>query len=114
MLKLQSKPHRMLVTILICNNVVNIAAAAIATMIAIEALGSTGVGVATGAMTFLILVFGEITPKSYFHQKNEKMSLLLAGPLYALTVVLYPVVVFIELISRGILRLGAPRGRRMR
>jgi len=103
--KLKSNPHRLLVTILICNNVVNIAAASIATMIAIGAFGSMGVGIATGIITFLILIFGEITPKSYFHQKNERMSLILARPMYVLSMILYPIIIFIELISRGMLRL---------
>jgi len=103
--KLKSNPHRLLVTILICNNVVNIAAASIATVISIKAFGSIGVGVATGAITFLILIFGEITPKTYFHQKNERMSLLIARPIYILSIVLYPIIAMIEAISKGMLKL---------
>lgn len=104
--KLKSRPHRLLVTILIGNNVVNIGAAALATVVATRALGSSGIGVAIGVMTLLILVFGEITPKSLFHQKAERMSLLVAQPIYILSYVLYPVIVFLELINRGILRIG--------
>jgi CBS domain containing-hemolysin-like protein len=74
-------------------------------MIAIDAFGSVGVGVATGAITFLILIFGEITPKSYFYQKNEEMSLLVARPIYVLSVILYPIIIFIEAISNGLLRI---------
>lgn len=107
--RLKDNPHRLLVTILICNNVVNIAAASIATVVAIDAFGSTGVGIATGIMTLLILIFGEITPKSYFHQKNEKASLVLARPLYALTMVLYPVIIAIEGVSKGVLKLTGMR-----
>ncbi len=111
--KLKSDPHRLLVTILICNNIVNIASASIATLIATEAFGSSGVGIATGIMTFLILVFGEITPKSYFHQNNEKMSLLMSGPLHALSIILYPVIWFIEIISKALLHaLGTRRSRK--
>jgi putative hemolysin len=104
--KLKANPHRMLVTILIGNNVVNIGAAALATIIFTEVFGSAGIGMATGIMTFLVLVFGEITPKSFFHQNAERMSLLVAGPIYILTYVLYPVIIVVELISRGILRAG--------
>jgi len=103
--KLKANPHRLLVTILIGNNLVNIAAASLATLVAINAFGSTGMGIATGAITFLILVFGEIVPKSYFHQNAEKVSLLVARPIYALTYILYPFILFIESISRGVLRL---------
>ncbi len=102
---LKANPHRMLVTILIGNNVVNIAAAGLATIMFTEIFGSSGVGIATGVMTFLVLVFGEITPKSFFHQNAESMSLLVARPVYILTYILWPVIVVIELISRGLLRI---------
>lgn len=104
--KLKARPHRLLVTILICNNVVNIGAAALATVLATDAFGSSGLGIAIGVITVLILVFGEITPKSLFHQKAERMSLLVARPLYVLSYILYPVIVFLEFINRGILRIG--------
>jgi CBS domain containing-hemolysin-like protein len=104
--KLKARPHRLLVTILIGNNIVNIGAASLATLVITEAFGSSGIGIAIGIMTFLILVFGEITPKSFFHQKAEKMSLLVARPLYVLSYILYPVIVFLEFINRGILRIG--------
>ena len=107
--KLKENPHRMLVTILIGNNVVNIGAAALATILFTEMFGSSGVGIATGIMTFLILVFGEITPKTYFHQNSETMSLIVARPLYILTYILYPVIIVVELLSRGILRMGGVR-----
>ncbi len=107
--KLKSNPHRMLVTILIGNNIVNIGAAALATVVAIESFGSLGMGIATGIVTFLILIFGEIVPKSFFHQNAEKMSLLVAQPIYILSYVLYPIIAVVELISKGILRLGGVR-----
>lgn len=110
--KLKSNPHRMLVTILIGNNVVNISAAALATAVAMEAFGSVGLGIATGVITFLVLIFGEIVPKSFFHQNRERMSLLVAQPIYALSYVLYPVIVVVEFISKGVLRLGGVRKHR--
>ena len=110
--KLKEGPHRLLVTILIGNNLVNIAAAALATVVFTDIFGSQGIGIATGVMTFLILVFGEITPKSFCHQNAEKVSLLMAGPLYVLTKILYPVIIFIEYLSLGILKVFGTRKKR--
>jgi putative hemolysin len=110
--KLKSNPHRMLVTILIGNNVVNIGAAALATVVTMNIFGSMGVGIATGIMTFLILVFGEIVPKSFFHQNAEKMSLLVAQPLYVLTYLLYPIIIVVEIISKGVLRMAGVKRRK--
>ncbi|MFH1537166.1 MAG: hemolysin family protein [Patescibacteria group bacterium] len=62
--KLKKNPDKLLITILIGNNLVNIAAASLATVLAVDLLGSIGAGIATGVMTFLILLFGEIIPKS--------------------------------------------------
>ena len=62
--QLKKDPSRMLTTILIGNNLVNIAASVMATVIATRAFGSAGPGIAVGVLTILILVFGEITPKS--------------------------------------------------
>lgn len=107
--KLKSNPHRMLVTILIGNNIVNISAAAFATIVFTDAFGSVGIGIATGIMTFLILIFGEIVPKSFFHQNAERMSLIIAQPVYILSYILYPLIVLVEFISKGILRLGGAR-----
>jgi putative hemolysin len=61
---LKKDPSQMLTTILIGNNLVNIAASALATVIATREFGSIGPGIAVGLLTFFILVFGEITPKS--------------------------------------------------
>ncbi len=107
--KLKSNPHRMLVTILIGNNIVNIGAAALATMVFTEVFGSYGIGIATGIMTFLILIFGEIVPKSFFHQNAERMSLIIAEPVYILTYILYPVIAIVEFISKGVLRISGAR-----
>ncbi len=106
LLKLKSDPHRLLVTILIGNNLVNILAASIATILFTDLFGSNGIGIATGVMTFLVLVFGEISPKTYFHQKAEKMSLLVARPILYLSFVIYPVIVFAEKISNVVLRIA--------
>src|SRR5688500_5132322 len=61
--KLKARPERLLVTILLVNNVANIAAAAITTAVALDLYGDAGVAYATGLVTFAVLIFGEITPK---------------------------------------------------
>ncbi len=109
--KLKSNPEKLLITILIGNNVVNIGAASLATVLATDAFGSSGVGIATGVMTLLVLIFGEITPKSIANAKNEKISLLMARPLLLLMYILYPIIVILELITKLITKVtGAQDG----
>ena len=91
---------RMLITLLIGNNLVNIGASAFATVVATEHLGALGPGVAVGVLTFLILVFGEITPKSLAISHSVKISLVVAPVVLLLMRVLYPLVwVFEHLIT---------------
>lgn len=78
LLRLKQDPERLLVTLLIGNNVVNIAAASVATWVATRAFGSAGVGIATGAMTLLVLFFGEIVPKSFAARNAERIALTIA------------------------------------
>ncbi len=95
--KLKDEPQRMLSTILIGNNLVNVAASAMATSIAISMFGSAGIGIATGIMTFLILVFGEITPKTIATQHNEAISLFVARPLWYMGIVLAPILNLLDI-----------------
>ncbi|NBC12402.1 MAG: DUF21 domain-containing protein [Gammaproteobacteria bacterium] len=90
--RLKSDPSRMLITILIGNNVVNIAASAIATVLATKWLGHLGPGVAVGVLTALILVFGEITPKSLATRYSERISLVIAPVLVTFMHAIYPLV----------------------
>ena len=98
---LKSSPSRLLVTILIGNNVVNVASSALATVFATNFALSRGfesstgmvIGVVTGVMTFLILLFGEITPKSFAHKHAVKFSLFVAPILNFLQLLLYPIVI---------------------
>lgn len=90
--KLKSDPHKLLITILIGNNIVNIGASAYAAVLFIDLFGSNAIGVATGVMTFLILVFGEITPKSFAHTHSVGVSLFMARPVYYLQMMLFPLV----------------------
>jgi CBS domain containing-hemolysin-like protein len=89
---LKKDPSRMLITILIGNNVVNIAASAIATVIATQYFGHRGPGIAVGVLTVLILVFGEITPKSLATRFSERISLAVAPLIYGFMRLIYPLV----------------------
>lgn len=73
--KLTEAPNKLFGAILIGNNIVNIGASSLATILAANTFGSSRVGIATGLMTILILIFGEITPKSIAKQKSEVVSL---------------------------------------
>lgn len=82
--------------VLLGNNLVNIGAASMATVLAVQKFGSAGVGIATGAMTLLILIFGEMYPKAYFRINAAKMGLLFAPVIYLLQIVFYPITISLE------------------
>ena len=88
--KLLSDPNRLLSSILIGNNLTNIAGSSLMTSIAIDLFGNTGVGIATGIMTLLILIFAEITPKSLAAQNAEKLSLSLSRFVYINMILVTP------------------------
>ncbi len=101
--KLLEDEIRLLSTILIGNNLVNIAASAIATSIAIEIFGSSGVGIATGVMTFLILVFGEITPKSLGNNRSIQYARVVAPFLVWMERIFTPFVSFFSWLIKVII-----------
>ncbi len=102
--KLVSEPERMLSTLLVANNVVNILSASVATILFISLLGETwGPWVATAVMTSVLLVFGEITPKTLAARYPERFSLAVAPTISRLSIVLAPVASFFSAITRGIL-----------
>lgn len=96
---------KMLTTILIGNNIVNIAATSLTTVFVIRLFGNELVGVASGLLTLVVLVFGEITPKSLAAARAEELSLRFAGVIRFLMVVLTPVIFLVEGISRLLLLL---------
>lgn len=103
---LLSNPSRWLVTILIGNNLANIAAASLATILVQQWIGGTQgkiVGIVTGVMTFIILLFGEITPKRYCREHAEKVSLKVIGPIFFLSTILSPVIGSLNFLTSGIL-----------
>ena len=94
--RLKSHPQRILITVLIGNNLVNIAAASIATIIAAKIFESNVIGITTGLMTLIILIFGEITPKSISIRYNEKISRLTARLLLWIEYLFMPIVWLFE------------------
>ncbi len=103
--KLVNNPSKLLSAILIGNNVVNIGASALLTSLAIDYYGSSGVGIATGVMTLLILIFGEITPKSLAAQNSEKVSLRLSKFIYIIIIVLSPIILVLTHITNFLVKL---------
>jgi len=102
--RVKSNPERLLVTILVGNNVVNIGSASLATSVTTSLFGDAGVGIATGIMTLLVLTFGEITPKSYATHNAEKISLRIARTIEIISKVLFPIVRIFEAFSNLMLR----------
>ena len=94
---------KLLSAILIGNNIVNLSASSIATILATKLLGSAGAGIATGILTFLILIFGEISPKTLATIHAEKLSLIYSGPISFLMKVLTPVIFIINKLAMGFL-----------
>lgn len=98
-LKLVENPSKMLSAILIGNNIVNISASALATTVTTEVFGSKFIGVSTGVLTLVVLLFGEITPKTLATLYSEKMSMIYIHIIYPLTLVLTPVILLVDKLS---------------
>lgn len=96
---------KMLSAILIGNNIVNLSASSVMTTFAINLWGSKAVGVATGALTLTILMFGEIIPKTWAMQRAESITLLFSPLIRLLMAILTPVIFLIDKLSNCILRL---------
>lgn len=112
-LKLIENPTKLLSAILIGNNIVNISASSLTTSFAIQLAHKLGfsnmvslfTGLATGILTLLVLIFGEIVPKSFATVSSEKLSLLYAKPIYLITNVLAPASFLMNKLSDGLLRM---------
>jgi len=104
--KLKSNPSRMLAAINLGNALTNVGSSALATQISLGLFGSNGLAIAIGIMTFVLLVFGEITPKSYCFANATKISLKVSGIILVFSYVFYPFVVFFEKITRGMLQIA--------
>ncbi len=104
--KLKSNPSRMLAAINLGNALTNVGSSALATQISLGLFGSNGLAIAIGIMTFILLVFGEITPKSYCFANATKISLKVSGMILVFSYVFYPFVILFEKITRGMLRIA--------
>ncbi|ANU35352.1 CNNM domain-containing protein [Vibrio scophthalmi] len=103
--KLLDRPDRLIGLILIGNNLVNILASAIATILGMRLYGNLGVAIATGALTLTILVFAEVTPKTLAALYPERVSYASSIVLTILMKLLSPVVIFVNFITNGFIRL---------
>ncbi|MCS5528152.1 MAG: hemolysin family protein [Nitrosopumilus sp.] len=103
--KLKTNPSWMMSSVNLGNNLVNVGASALATSVAMRLFGNDGLGIAVGIMTFLILVFGEITPKTYCNANSTKIALRYAPVLLGFSYVFYPVVKFFEVITKGVVKM---------
>ena len=103
--KILQNPNRMLSTILVGNNLVNISTTALATSLALRLFDARGVGITIAVLTVILLVFGEITPKTYAATNSEKMAFLVARPIFWVETILSPVVKALSAIAAFLIRL---------
>ncbi|MBR4021500.1 MAG: HlyC/CorC family transporter [Ruminococcus sp.] len=98
-LKIANSFEDALTTVLVGNNIVNITMASVGTILFTSLFGSKGVGISTAVITVLVLIFGEVLPKSFAKQNAEKLALIFAGPLSALIFIFKPIVLFFNLLA---------------
>jgi putative hemolysin len=104
--KLAEKPERFLATVLLGNNLVNIAAATLGTIIAVSAFGLPwGPIIATVGVTALVLVFGEVIPKTFAVHHSQRLSIIFAEPLRIIELCFYPLILALERIGLSLTRI---------
>ena len=103
--KLKSNPSRMMSSVNLGNNLASIAATALATDISLKLFGDDGLAIAIGIMTFLILIFGEITPKTYCNANAVKVAIKNSRILLIFGYTLFPIVWIFEIITKGMIKL---------
>lgn len=103
--KLTENSGKLLGSILVGNNVVNIAATSISTLLFTKKFGAQGVALATTVMTIVVLIFGEITPKSIAANNSEKIAILVSKPIKIIIIILTPVVWVFNIITNIIFKL---------
>ncbi|MEG3638832.1 hemolysin family protein [Magnetococcus sp. PR-3] len=101
---LKSNTDRMLITLLIGNNLVNIGASAIATVLATQLFGDMGPGLAVGGLTLFILIFGEIVPKTFAARNMVTIGLIVAPPLFLFAKLVFPLTWLLEHITQSMER----------
>ena len=103
--KILDKKSKLISAILIGNNIVNISASSLMTSLVIRIWGNAAVGIATGVLTLLILLFGEIVPKTWAMYNNENLALAYSSTIYFLMQVLTPIIFIIDKLSGFLLKL---------
>ena len=103
--KILDQKNKLISAILIGNNIVNISASSLTTSLVIRVFGNNAVGIAAGVLTILVLIFGEIVPKTWALYNNEKLALAYAKVIYSLMWILTPVIRFVDAIANVFLRL---------
>ena len=103
--KLKSNPSRMMSSVNLGNNLASIAATALATDISLKLFGDDGLAIAIGIMTFLILIFGEITPKTYCNANAAKVAIKNSRILLIFGYAFFPIVWIFEIITKGMIKL---------
>lgn len=103
-LRILTHYRKMLGTILVGNNIVNLSATALSATLAMELFGNAGVSIATAILTFIIIIFGEIVPKNRGTSSSEKLALSYGKAIEFLMVVLSPLVFAVNFIARGIMK----------
>ncbi|QDI88130.1 HlyC/CorC family transporter [Candidatus Nitrosopumilus sp. SW] len=103
--KLKHNPGWMMSSVNLGNNLVNVGSSALATSVALRMFGDDGLAIAVGIMTFLILVFGEITPKTYCNANATKIALRFAPVLLVFSYAFWPIVKLFEIITRGMVKI---------
>ena len=98
--QMKAEPHKLLTTLLIGNNLVNIGASALATSLSLKLFPHYAIGLVIGIMTFLILVFGEVVPKSIATQNNVLIARLTVYPIYWLSILFFPLIKILNFIPR--------------
>lgn len=103
--KILESYSKMLSAILIGNNIVNLTASSLTTAFVIGVCGNAYIGVGTGILTIVVLLGGEIIPKTWANLNSEKLALAYSSVIYALMKVMTPVIFIVDLLSNGILKL---------
>lgn len=104
-LEITDDSGKMLSAILIGNNIVNLSSASLATTLATKIFGNAGAGIATGILTILVLIFGEISPKTFATIHADNISLAYAGIISGIMKLLTPVIIIINQLALGFLKL---------
>ncbi|MEK6984503.1 MAG: hemolysin family protein [Nanoarchaeota archaeon] len=107
--KLKDNPEILLSTVLLGNNIANTAAAAITTSIALQLFENNAIGIATGAAAFIILIFGDVTPKSIGANNSEVLAPIVAPVIWNMYIAIYPLIKMLDYFLKAINKLVGPK-----